>query len=231
MNPGTDLSPEARQKRKKDKLRSAWISFVGRIVAQVIGAIASVALGYIVLTKYGFPDRASTKSDAATPAAASGRPVPNSPPRPAGEFALAVLPLQNFSRDAADVYVADGVTEALVAGLAQITGLHVTSRTSSMAYKGTTKSLPEISRELGVDLILEGSIVRDRDFVRITAQLIDARTDRHVWARSYDRRVRDLLSVQSDVVSAVVRGVTSVLSSRMGSRAGRTGVPDAALER
>jgi TolB-like protein len=129
------------------------------------------------------------------------------------------------------VYVADGVTEALIAGLAQVAGLHVTSRTSSMAYKGTTKSLPEISRELGVDLIVEGSVVRERGLVRITAQLIDAKTDRHVWARFYDRPVRDLLTVQSDVVSAVVRGVTSVLSNRARSKGDLSGLPDPALDR
>lgn len=227
---GFNLEPD-QQKRKKDKVRSAWISFVGRIVAQAIGAIASVALGYLVLTKVGFPDRAAAKTDVAAETAPAVRPSPTSLPRPAGELALAVLPIQNFSRDAADVYVADGVTEALIAGLAQVAGLHVTSRTSSMAYKGTTKSLPDISRELGVDLILEGSVVRDRGVVRITAQLIDANTDRHVWARSYDRLVRDLLTVQSDVVSAVVREVTSVLSNRARSRGAPPGFQDPALER
>lgn len=232
MRPETDFSPESRQqKRKKDKVRSAWISFVGRIVAQVVGAVASVALGYIVLTKYGFPEKATVKSAAENQAAPVSRPSPGSSQQRSGELVLAVLPIQNFSRDAADMYVADGVTEALVAGLAQVTGLRVTSRTSSMAYKGTTKSLPEISRELGVDLVVEGSVVRDHNLVRITAQLIDARTDHHVWARSFDRPVRDLLSVQSDVVAAVVRGVTSVLSNRTGSRAGASELPDAVLER
>ena len=188
MNPEPPLHHDSRQlKRRKDKLRSAWISFVGRIIAQIVGAVASVLLGFMVLTKYGLPDRTPTKAAAAVQPTSTARPVRARVPRPSGELALAVLPVQNFSRDGADVYVADGVTEALITGLAQIAGLRVTSRTSSMAYKGTTKPLPEIARELDADLILEGSVVRDRGLVRVTAQLIDARTDLHVWARSYDR--------------------------------------------
>ena len=96
-------------------------------------------------------------------------------------------------------YFADGVTEALITELAQIAGLKVTSRTSSMAYKGTTKPLPVIARELEVDVILEGSVVHDRTSVRVTAQLIAADTDQHLWARSYDRPLRNLLPVQTEL--------------------------------
>lgn len=233
MKPEHPLDPESRQlKRKKDKLRSAWISFVGRIVAQIVGAVASVLLGFMVLTKYGFPEK--SKATAAVPPphqiASVERPVRDKSPRLPGELALAVLPLQNFSRDAADVYVADGVTEALTAGLAQVAGLRVSSRTSAMAYKSTTKALPEIARELDVDLIVEGSVVRERGLVRVTAQLIDARTDLHVWARSYDRPARDLLSLQTDVVAAIVREVKGVLAARTGPAA-RSGLADATLQR
>lgn len=234
MNPEPPLHQDSHQlKRRKDKLRSAWISFVGRIVAQIVGAVASVLLGFAVLTKYGFPEKAKA-SGAAAPAhqvASVDRPARDKVARPAGDVALAVLPIQNFSRDGADVYVADGVTEALTTGLAQITGLRVTSRTSSMAYKGTKKPLPEIARELDVDLILEGSVVREGDLVRVTAQLIDARTDLHVWAHSYDRPVRDLLSLQSDVVSAVVREVRAALSSAAARPATPPGPAPANLER
>jgi TolB-like protein len=232
MNPEPPLHHDARQlKRRKDKLRSAWISFVGRIIAQVVGAVASVLLGFMVLTKYGLPDRTPAKAAAASQPVAIAQPVRARVPRSSGELALAVLPIQNFSRDAADVYVADGVTEALITGLAQVGGLRVMSRTSSMAYKSTTKPLPEIARELDADLILEGSVVRDRGQVRVSAQLIDARTDHHVWARSYDRSGRDLLSLQSDVVSAIVRDVRATLTSRFGFPAAQPGVAEATLER
>jgi TolB-like protein len=206
--------------RRKSKVRSAWISFIGRIVAQIVGAIASVTLGLLVLTKYGLPEKLP-KVGAIVKAAATSRPADHKTPpadhkttRPAGELALAVLPIQNYSQDAAHTYLADGVTEALTTELAQIPGLRVTSRTSSMAYKGTSKSLPEIARELDVDVILEGSVVRDQDVVRVTAQLIDAGTDRHLWARSYDRSVRSLLPAQAELARSIVLDVLAVLTGR-----------------
>ena len=85
-------------KRRKDKVRSAWISFVGRIVAQIVGAVASVLLGFMVLTKYGLPERAPAKTAAASSARVRARPVRDRTPRPSGELALAVLPMQNFSK-------------------------------------------------------------------------------------------------------------------------------------
>jgi TolB-like protein len=211
------LSPEARHvKRKKDKVRSAWISFIGRIVAQVVGAVASVTLGLIVLSRYHIQEKASAIVDrpvtaAATPTAAvpstSDHLARHRASRASGALALAVMPLQDFSKGAAHTYFADGVTEALITELAQVKGLQVTSRTSSMAYKATTKSLPEIARELGVDLILEGSVVQDRAQVRVTAQLIDADTDQHLWARSYDRPTRNLLPVQAEVAKRIVADI------------------------
>jgi hypothetical protein len=88
------------------------------------------------------------------------------------------------------------MTDALIADLAQIDGLRVISRTSSMQYKGQQKGLPEVAQELGVDFIVEGSVMRAGDRVRVTAQLIDARRDAHVWAHNYDHTVRDVLTLQ-----------------------------------
>jgi TolB-like protein len=207
----TTLSPEEKLRRRKNKVRSAWISFIGRIVAQVVGAIASVSLGLMVLNKYHSEKIATAAPAAAISHAPSARAAIERAPRESGTLALAVMPIQNFSKDAARGYFADGVTEALITELAQIEGLQVTSRTSSMAYKATTKSLPDIARELDVDLILEGSIVQDRDVVRVTAQLIDARTDQHLWARSYDRSIRNLLTVQAEVAKIIVKDVHSAL--------------------
>jgi TolB-like protein len=209
------LSPEARQlKRKKDKVRAAWISFIGRIVAQVVGAIASVTLGLMVLTRYHIQEKATSAVDTvgtsgttAPAPATSDHLARHKALRASGVLALAVMPLQDFSKGAAHAYFADGVTEALITELAQVKGLQVTSRTSSMAYKATTKALPEIARELGVDLILEGSVVQDGTQVRVTAQLIDAGTDQHLWARSYDRPIRNLLPVQAEVARRIVMDI------------------------
>ncbi|MGE5715294.1 MAG: protein kinase domain-containing protein, partial [Acidobacteriota bacterium] len=117
--------------------------------------------------------------------------------------ALAVLPLANLAGDPEQDYFADGMTEALIAELAQIRALHVISRTSAMHYKNTTKRVPEIARELGVDGIVEGSVMRDGDRVRITAQLVHAASDRQLWARSYEKNLRDVLTLQAEVARAI----------------------------
>src|SRR5712691_6571166 len=109
---------------------------------------------------------------------------------------VAVLPLENLSGDASQDYFVDGMTDALITELAQIRRLRVISRTSMMQYRGTRKPLPEIARELNVEAVVEGTVVRVGPRVRITAQLIHAATDRHLWAQSYDRELRDLLALQ-----------------------------------
>lgn len=116
---------------------------------------------------------------------------------------LAVLPLANLSRDPDEDYFADGMTEALIAELAQIRALNVISRTSAMHYKGSPKTVPEIARELSVDAIVEGSVMRVGDAVRITAQLVHAPSDHHLWAHSYERSPRDVLTLQSEVARAI----------------------------
>jgi len=112
---------------------------------------------------------------------------------------LAVLPLANLSGDPQQEYFADGLTDELIADLASIKSLKVISRTSAMRYKGASKPLPEIARELGVDGIVEGSVLRSNDHVRIKVQLIDAAKDRHLWTQTYDRDTRDVLAMQSEV--------------------------------
>ena len=116
---------------------------------------------------------------------------------------LAVLPLQNLSADAAQDYFADGMTEALITDLAKTPGLKVISRTSIMQYKDSHKRLPQIARELGVDAIVEGAVLRSGDRVRITAQLVRAANDQHIWAESYERDLRDLVALQDDVSRSI----------------------------
>jgi serine/threonine protein kinase/TolB-like protein len=116
---------------------------------------------------------------------------------------IAVLPLANLSGDPAQEYFADGMTEELITNLGKISALRVISRTSVMRYKKTEKPLPQIARELGVDGIVEGSVLRVGDRVRITAQLIQAEQERHLWAESYERDLRDILALQSEVARAI----------------------------
>jgi TolB-like protein/DNA-binding winged helix-turn-helix (wHTH) protein/Tfp pilus assembly protein PilF len=150
--------------------------------------------------------------------------------RPAVDIhSIAVLPLANLSGDTAQDYFADGMTDELTTDLAKIRSLKVISRTSTLRYSGTRKSLRQIAQELQVDAIVEGSVVRSGDKVRITAQLIDARTDRHLWAESYERDLRDVLNVQNAVALEIARQIRATLSpdERDALAANSTVVPEA----
>src|SRR5262249_3118792 len=124
-------------------------------------------------------------------------------PSNGGIYSIAVLPLQNLSGDPSQDYFSAGMTDALITNLAQRNSLRVISSTSSMRYKDSHKGLPEIGRELNVGLILEGSVIRSGNHVRVSAQLVDAAKDQHLWARQYDRALQDVLQLQSDLASAV----------------------------
>jgi len=147
------------------------------------------------------------------------------PPRPPGSLrpqlpairSVAVLPLENLSGAPEQEYFADGLTESLITALAKISGLRVISRTSIMQYKHAPKTLPQIARELSVDAIVEGSVRRDGDRVRITAELIEARTDQHLWTESYDRDLSDILSLQSQVAAAIASEIWAKLRPSTGS--------------
>ncbi len=133
---------------------------------------------------------------------------------------VAVLPLQNIG---AGDYFADGMTEALIADLGRTGVLDVISRTSVMRFKGSQQPLPEIAKALNVDAVVEGSVLRDGRRVRITAQLIDARTDKHLWANSYERDVRDVLALQADVARAIAQEVRTTLSRQQEARSAESG--------
>lgn len=125
---------------------------------------------------------------------------------------LAVLPLKNLSGDPAQEYLADGMTEALIGRLSRIQDLHVISRTSVMRFKDTKLSVPEIAKTLGVDAIVEGSVIRDGNHIRVNAQLIRAATDDHFWSEAYDRDVQDVLLLESGVAQAIARKVEVSIS-------------------
>jgi serine/threonine-protein kinase len=135
---------------------------------------------------------------------------------------IAVLPFQNLSRDPEQEFFSDGTTETLIASLAQISSLDVISRTSVMRFKGTTRPMPEIGRELGADAIVEGSVQRVGGRVRITAQLVRAASDTHLWAREFDREVTDLLSMQSEVARAIAQEIQVQLTPQDATRLSRT---------
>jgi TolB-like protein/Tfp pilus assembly protein PilF len=126
---------------------------------------------------------------------------------------IAVIPLQNLSGDPSQDYFADGMTEELITELSRIESLRVISHTSVMDYKGTRKHLPEIARELGVDAILEGSVIRENNNVRVTVQLLDGPADRHLWGEEYERPLNGVLNLQRDVGRAIAQEVRAKLSA------------------
>jgi serine/threonine-protein kinase len=131
---------------------------------------------------------------------------------------IAVLPLENLSRDPEQEYFADGMTDALIGDLAKIGALRVISRTSVMRFKGVRKPLPEIARELNVDAVVEGSVQRSGDRVRITSQLIRGATDEHIWSQSYERDLRDVLALQAEVARAIAGEIKVALTPQERTR-------------
>ena len=139
----------------------------------------------------------------------------NQRPRPAPYIrSLAVLPLSNLSGDPGEDYFSDGMTDELITELGQLSELRVISRTSVMTYKATRKTLPEIARELNVDAVVEGTVLRSGGQVRITAQLVEASSDRHLWAQSYEEQVRNVLTLQRKVARAIAGQIRIKLSSQ-----------------
>jgi len=178
----------------------------GGIIVAAAGAVVLVAGIVFILNLGGLRDRIR-----ASVLAQGAAPLPKID-------SLAVLPLENLSRDPEQEYFADGLTDALITDLGQIVTLRVISRTSSMGYKRGRKPLPEIARELNVDAAVEGTVQRLGNSVRIRAQLVEARTDRHLWAESYERGTEDLAGLEEAVALAIAHEVSGRLTAAQEAR-------------
>jgi serine/threonine-protein kinase len=177
------MSPITRPQPRAQRHHAAWASLSVAAVTAVLIGTGPVARGFLGNGLEG----ATVKS-------------------------LVVLPLENRSGDPAQEFFADGMTDALIADLSQVGSLRVISRTSSMRYKGARKSLPEIARELGVEAVVEGSVLRAKDRVRITAQLVHVPTDQNLWGRTFDGRPEDIIDLQREVARSVAREVNAKLT-------------------
>ncbi len=138
--------------------------------------------------------------------------------RPATIRAIAVLPLKNLSADSSQEYLADGMTEALISRLSAIHDLRVISRTTAMRYKDTKLSVPDIAKVLQVDAVVEGSVTREGERIRVTAQLIRGATDMHFWSETFDRDLPDVLALQSDIAQAIARKIEATVTGTEGER-------------
>jgi TolB-like protein len=216
--------PSSSSKGKKPKkVRSVWIAFVGRILAQFVGSAATIALGLLLLSKYepsaagtnAIPIASSAVAPSASQSAQSHAAARTTSPSHEG-LSLAVLPLAHFSSAPSQRYIADAMTAVLTADLAQVRWLRVVSRTSATHSVSQPRSTTDIASSLGVRYILEGSVAESGGQLRVTAQLIDATRDEHVWARRYERQGVDLFKAQEEVAEAIVRDLTDLLGNDEG---------------
>jgi len=174
-----DSAPQAAQRKQIDLRRTLVLSSLVAVVVVLV---------------FGFTIRSLRSSTSAKSA-------------PTQIKSLVVLPLENLSGEKDQEYFADGMTDELIAHLAKIRSLRVISRTSAMEYKGTHKPLSEIARDLNVDAVVEGTVLRSGNRVRITAELVQVATDRHLWAETYESELGDILALQSQVTSAIVNEI------------------------
>jgi len=206
-----ELTPEG-LKREKDVDRSQSItSQTGRKLDRAIIVVLALALGYFAWDK--FSARPTPPGDPA--AMAAGAETPEEPPSSLpGDKSIAVLPFENRSQREEDEYFSSGIHDDLLTQLAQITSLRVISRTSVAQFKGTTLGIREIAEKLGVATILEGGVQRAGNQVRINMQLIDAATDAHLWAQTYDRELttNNIFAIQSEIASAVTNAMRVTLT-------------------
>jgi TolB-like protein len=196
---------------KKRKVRGSWISFIGRIVAQVIGAAASILLFLTFIQPTPAGSAAASAAAAVDVGTGTTRSFRPAIVRDSRHVTIAVLPLANHSGDANQDFLAQGMTQALIADLAQIKRLHVISRTSVRAYDGSNKSLPQIADELGADVIVEGALVRVGDQLRVSVQLIDGARDHHLWTGTYDRVLSDILSIERELSAEIAGQIRAAL--------------------
>jgi TolB-like protein/DNA-binding winged helix-turn-helix (wHTH) protein len=198
VQPDAPLVPPAPAAAPEGKSRHWWLSRGVFAVGALVAAV--VLLGWIVRDARTKGSRAS-----ATPSTS-----------------LVVLPLENLSGDKDQDYFADGMTDELIANLAKIRSLHVISRSTAMAYKGTRKPLSEIARELNVDAVVEGTVMRVGSRVRITAELVQVSTDHHLWADTYESQIGDVLALQNRVSSAIVNEIRIQLTPEERERLAKT---------
>ena len=195
---GSDLSSHQRSTIAGSRLltRSRSFAFIG------IAALVAIVLAFAVW----FSRRSNT-------------PTPIAPE----VTSLAVLPMQNLSGDPAQDYFAEGMTETLISGLAKVASLRVTSRTSVMQFKNSPKTVKQIAQELHVDAVIEGSVQRFGDRVRIGVRLIEANTEANLWSAEYDRDLRDVLTLQNEVAQAVTQAIRHKLTPQEQSRLAQRG--------
>jgi len=194
-----EITPEG-IKKEKDVDRSKSIAHeTSRKLDYAIIAILVLGLGYVVVDSYILTDKETLGSPAVAEASSSA--------------SIAVLPFVNMSADEENEYFSDGISEELLNVLVRIEGLKVASRTSSFSYKGKDMDIPTIAKQLDVEHVLEGSVRKSGNRVRVTAQLIDVKTDKHLWSDTYDRELTDIFAIQDEIAQHIVEALKQALGA------------------
>ena len=195
-----EMTPEG-LKREADVDRSQSVTHTtGKKINVVIVVLLVIAIGGLIADRL-IPETRVAETDV----------VAESVEAPIDDLSIAVLPFADLSPTGDQAYFTDGLSEELLNLLVRVDDLHVASRTSAFAYRGSTLSIPEIASALRVGHILEGSVRKDGDRIRITAQLIEADTDRHLWSENFDRELVDIFAIQDEIANAIVRELTGKL--------------------
>ena len=207
-----ELTPEG-LKKEKDIDRSESITHItGRKIDYIIIAALILALGFFAFDKFVLdPSRDAELVRAATEAVTEQVSEPGK--SETAEKSIAVLPFVNMSDDPGNEYFSDGIAEELLNVLVRVEGLRVVSRTSSFAFKGKDIGIPSIAKELNVDHVLEGSVRKAGNKIRVTAQLIDVRTDSHLWSGTYDRELEDIFAIQDEISGQIVQALKIALGA------------------
>ncbi len=206
-----EVTPEG-IKRESEIDRTQSITHVtGRKLDRAIFAVLVIALAYFAYDKFVLSAKRNAALIEATTQVVIEQTTAESERSAEPEKTIAVLPFVNMSNDPDQDYFSDGVSEELLNALVKIEGLDVTSRTSAFAYKGSSLSIPQIAAELGVAYVLEGSVRKAENKLRITVQLIDTKDDRHLWSESYDRTLADIFVIQSEIANAIANALRDSL--------------------
>jgi TolB-like protein/Tfp pilus assembly protein PilF len=212
-----ELTPQGLKRDEDVRPEESIAPQTARRMNRMIIAVLLLALGYFGFDKFVVTPRREAALVAATEQAMAARPPPDAKPA-VDPKSIAVLPFKNYSGDANQEYFADGMTDLLTTELGGISALTVKSHQSSLKFKDSTKSMPEIGQELHADAIMEGSVLRDGNHITVNVQLIEARTDRHLWAKKFEGDVTNIFKMRNEVVENVAHEIQVALSPEQSSR-------------